>query len=394
MFQSLPRTLAALGLLTAVLFGAPTARAADPIKIGIALSMTGNLADSAEHYRKAIELWRDMINQKGGLLGRQVELVLYDERSDPATAARLYERLITVDKVDLLIAPWGSASTATSSAVAEKHKRLLINAGGASEKVQERGFRYTVQTAAPISAYVEGIAPLMAKYKYDSMVMVSRDFNAARDMSAALEKIAKEKNIKILNSEYFPAGSTDFSSNIAKGRQLAPDVWVSLAYPNEAIELVRQFRATNYLPKVFISNGVSQEDFLKAAGKDGEYAIGMSLYEPVMKTKGNAEFAQAFVAKYGYEPGYFAGFGYAGATVLAEVVTKTGSLDQDKLRAELDTYETDTVLGHHKIEPKSGLQIGVKGLLIQVRNGKREIIWPTEFKTTDEVLPLPAWDKR
>jgi len=162
------------------------ASGAEPIKIGIALSMTGNLADSADHYRKAIELWRDQVNGRGGLLGRQVELVIYDERSDPATAARLYERLITNDNVDLLIAPWGSASTATASAVAEKHKRLLINAGGASEKIQQRGFRYVVQSAAPISAYVEGIEPVMARLGYKSMVMVSRDFNAARDMSAEL----------------------------------------------------------------------------------------------------------------------------------------------------------------------------------------------------------------
>jgi branched-chain amino acid transport system substrate-binding protein len=370
------------------------ASGAEPIKIGIALSMTGNLADSADHYRKAIELWRDQVNGRGGLLGRQVELVIYDERSDPATAARLYERLITNDNVDLLIAPWGSASTATASAVAEKHKRLLINAGGASEKIQQRGFRYVVQSAAPISAYVEGIEPVMARLGYKSMVMVSRDFNAARDMSAELEKIAKAKDLKILHSEYFPAGTSDYSAAIARGRQLAPDVWVSLAYPNEAIELVRQFHAVNYLPKMFISNGVSQEDFLKSAGKDGEYAIGMSLYEPVVKTKGNPDFVKAFKAKYGYEPGYYAGFGFAGATVLEEAVTKTGGLDQEKLRDFLSTYETDTVLGHFKIEPKTGLQTGVKGLLVQVLKGKREIIWPEAVRTAEVVLPVPDWSKR
>jgi branched-chain amino acid transport system substrate-binding protein len=380
-------TLIGLGLLAA-------ASAAEPVKIGIALSMTGNLADSADHYRKAIELWRDQVNARGGLLGRPVELVIYDERSDPATAARLYERLITNDNVDLLVAPWGSASTATASAVAEKHKRLIINAGGASEKVQQRGFRYVVQTAAPISAYVEGIQPMMARYGYRSIVMVSRDFNAARDMSAELERVAKAKDLKILSSEYFPAGTSDYSSNIARGRQLNPDVWISLAYPNEAIELVRQFHATNYLPKMFISNGVSQEDFLKSAGKDGEYAIGMSLYEPVVKTKGNPDFVKAFHAKYGYEPGYYAGFGFAGVTVLEEAVTKTGSLDSDKLRDFLSTYETDTVLGHYNIEPKTGLQTGVKGLLVQVLKGKREIIWPEALKTADPVLPLPDWSKR
>lgn len=382
-------------IAAALLVGLSSASlAADPVKIGIALSMTGNLADSAEHYRKAIELWRDQVNARGGLLGRPVELVIYDERSDPATAARLYEKLITDDKVDLLVAPWGSASTATASAVAEKHKRVIINAGGASEKIQQRGFRYTVQSASPISAYVEGVAPLMTKSGAKTFTMVSRDFNAARDMAAELDKVVKNGTLTMVASEYFPAGTSDYSSAIAKARQQAPDAWISIAYPNEAIEMIKQFRANNYMPKMFISNGVSQEDFITATGKDGEYAIGISLYEPGVRTKGNADFVKAFEAKYGYAPGYYAGFGYSGVTVLEEAVKRTGSLDQDKLRATLGEMEIDTVLGHYKVDPKTGAQLGAKGLLVQVLNGKREIVWPEDLKTTDAVVPMPAWDKR
>jgi branched-chain amino acid transport system substrate-binding protein len=225
------------------------------------------------------------------------------------------------------------------------------------------------------------------------MFMVSRDFNAARDMALELDKIVKSGHGELLNAEYFPAGTSDFSSPIAKARQQNPDVWISIAYPNEAIEMVRQFRGTNYLPKAFICNGVSQEDFIKATGQDGEYALGISLYEPAVPTKGNAEFAKAFTAANGYEPGYYAGFGYAGATVLEEAVTKTGSLDQDKLRATLGSMETDTVLGHYKVDA-TGLQTGVKGLLVQILKGKREIVWPDEFKTAEPIVPMPGWSQR
>lgn len=113
-----------------------------PVRIGVSLSQTGELADSAATYFRGLELWRKQINAAGGLLGRPVEFVSYDDRSDPATAARLYERLIASDNVDLLISPFGSGATATASAVAERHKRLFINGGGAAEKIQERGFRY------------------------------------------------------------------------------------------------------------------------------------------------------------------------------------------------------------------------------------------------------------
>ena len=121
--------------------------AAEPVRVGVALSQSGNLADSGELFKRGVDLWREDVNRRGGLLGRPVEIVLYDDRSDPATAARLYERLITSDKVDLLLSPWGSASCATASAVAEKHKRVFVNAGGASEAIHQRGFKFVFQSA-------------------------------------------------------------------------------------------------------------------------------------------------------------------------------------------------------------------------------------------------------
>src|SRR5215470_15968749 len=131
--------------------------AGEPIRIGVALSQTGNLADSAAPYFKGLDLWREQANARGGLGGRPVEFVVYDDRSDPATAARLYERLITNDKVDLVVSSLGSATAATGSAVAEKHKVVMINGGGAAEAIQQRGFKYVFQTAARISSYADGI---------------------------------------------------------------------------------------------------------------------------------------------------------------------------------------------------------------------------------------------
>src|ERR1700748_1983717 len=106
------------------------ARAADPVRVGVALSQTGNLADSAAPYFKGLDLWREQANARGGLGGRPIEFFIYDDRSDPATAARLYEKLITDDKVNLVISSLGSATAATDSAVAEKNKVGMINGGG------------------------------------------------------------------------------------------------------------------------------------------------------------------------------------------------------------------------------------------------------------------------
>ena len=293
-----------------------------------------------------------------------------------------------------MITSLGSATAATGSAVAEKHKTLMINGGGAAEAIQQRGFKYVFQTAARISSYADGM-PLIEKYHVKTMALVLRDYAAARDISKSIKQTIDGKDVKVVIDEYFPAGTADFSSQIAKGQQLQPDLWVGLLYPGEAIETVRQFHSMNYMPKLFVANGVSQDDFIKAAGKDAEYAIGMSLYEPSLPTEGNKEFVKTYQAKYsGSEPGYYAAFGFVAGTVLEAAVKKAGSIDPEKVREVLTTLKLGTVMGKHEVDTSTYMQIGVRGLLVQVQNGKREVVWPDEYRTAEPKLPIPAWDKR
>jgi branched-chain amino acid transport system substrate-binding protein len=383
-----------LAAATAVFAWSAPAQAADPVRIGVALSQTGNLADSAAPYFKGLDLWREQANARGGLAGRPIEFVVYDDRSDPATAARLYEKLITDDKVNLVISSLGSATAATGSAVAEKHKMVMINGGGAAEAIQQRGFKYVFQTAARISSYADGIVPMIEKYKIKSIALVSRDYAAARDISKAIKEQIKDKDVKIVMDEYFPAGTADFSSQIAKGQQLQPDLWIGLLYPGEAIETVRQFHSMNYMPKFFVANGVSQDDFIKSAGKDAEYALGMSLFEPSLPSEGNKEFVKTYHDKYSADPGYYSAFGFVAGTVLEAAVKKAGSIDTEKVREALTTLKMGSVMGRHEVDPNTYMQVGVKGLVVQVQNGKREVVWPEEYKTAEPKLPIPNWDKR
>src|SRR4051812_7893828 len=192
---------------TAIILGAlalsASGQAQDTVKIGVALSQTGNLADSAAPYFKGLDLWREQANARGGLGGKPVEFVVYDDRSDPATAARLYERLITSDKVDFVISSLGSATAATGSAIAEKHKVVMINGGGAAEAIQQRGFKYVFQTAARISSYADGIVPMVEKYHIKTIALVSRDYAAARDISKAIKDSLKGHDVKVVMDEYF-----------------------------------------------------------------------------------------------------------------------------------------------------------------------------------------------
>ncbi|MCC7272481.1 MAG: amino acid ABC transporter substrate-binding protein [Alphaproteobacteria bacterium] len=372
---------------------APPLPAAEPLVIGLPLSQTGNLADSAEHVRKGLTLWLEQVNVAGGILGRPVELKTYDDKSDPGTAVRLTERLITSDKVDLLISPFGSSATIAASAVNEKHRRVAMNVSGASQQIHQRGFRYIVQVVAPSNEYVAGIFPVAARAGHKTIAYIARDYTGARDVEAAVRALAAQHGMTIVMLEYFPAGTTDFSSHITRARDLKPDVWISIGYPNEAIEMIRQMRAGNYAPKMFVSNGVSQEDFITATGRDGDYAFGISLYEPGQKTKGNEAFVRDFRARWGYEPGYYAAMGWAAAAVLREAVEKAGTIDQEKIRGSLLELRTETPFGPFAVDA-TGAQVAKKAMIIQVRNGRREIVWPFELQTMAPVLPMPTWAER
>lgn len=368
-------------------------RADEPILLGVSLSQTGNLADSAEHIRKALTLWLEQTNAKGGILHRPVELRTYDDKSDPATAVRLTERLITSDKVDLLISPFGSGATIAASAVNEKHKMITINVAGASRKIHERGFKYIIQVVAPSDSYIAGVFPVAQSAGLKSIAFISRDYTASRDLAPKVQELAKKHGMTVPILEYYPAGTTDFSSFITRARDVQPDIWVTIGYQNECIEMVRQMRANNYLPKMFVSNGTSQEDFIKATGKDGEFVFGMSLYEPFQKTKDNEAFVRNYTKRWGTEPGYYAAMGWAAAEVLREAVEKTGSLDQEKLRATLLAMKTETPFGPYAVD-QGGVQIAKDVMIVQILNGKREIIWPFELQTKKPVLPVPDWSAR
>lgn len=382
-----------LSVVVTVAAACGSAFAAEPIRVGVALSQTGNLADSAEHIRKAIVLWQELANKSGGISGRTVELVTYDDRSDPATAVKLTERLITSDNVDVLIAPFGSAATAAASAASERYKRVMINVAGSAEQIHRRGFKYIFQVVPPAADYVAGVFPLAQAHGLKSIAFVSRDYVASRNAEPTVKSLAEKHGLKVEMVEYYPAGTLDFSSVISQMRRSRPDVWLSIAYQNETIEVVKQLKAGNYAPAMYVSNGTSQEDFIKATGKDGEYIFGISNYEPHLKTKDNEAFVQAYRAKWNTDPGYYAAMGWASMEIIKAAVTKAGGTDQDKMRDAILSLKIETPFGPFEVD-STGAQVGKKAMIVQVQNGRREIVWPFDLKTAPAVLPMPDWSGR
>lgn len=379
-------------LLLAVLFAAAPAFAQQSVIVGAALPETGILADLAADLRKSLLLWQEEVNAAGGLLGRRVELQLLDDRSESMDAGKLYERLITEHKVDLLIGPFGSAATLGASAVAERNRRVMINATGAVRAVHRSGYRYVFQSVAPLGSYGAGALELARALGLKRVMLLARDDPTAREMAARTREDAPAQGIAAGDVEVYPQGAADFTSQVARARAAGVEAWIAFGLPQDAAEMVKNLRKLGFAPRLFVAQGAADPEFIKRVGQDAELAVGISSYDRRAATRGNAQFVQAYAKKWSAEPGHLAAEGYAAAKILEEAVRRAGSLEQEKLREALAALEFDTPLGPYKVD-RSGAQVATRPMLVQVQRGRRELVWPEAYATA-RLQPYPAWDAR
>ena len=383
-------------LLTLLPALAPTAARAQaaPVVVGAVVSQTGQLSDLASGYRKGLLLWRDEVNEAGGLLGRRVELRLLDDQSEAITSEKLYARLLSEHGADLLIGPFGSAASRGAAAAAERAHRILINATGGAGSVLRAGHRYVFQLPAPYSAYGANVLGLVRHVGYRRLFILGRDDPASRDMAEHAVADAAQDGLSADGAHVYSPGMTDFAPLVAMARKAGDEAWVAFGTALDAAEMVKTFKRLNYAPKLFFAQGASEPRFIAAVGQDAEKVIGLSAYEPSFVTPGNAIFVKAYTAKWSSAPGLAAAEGYAAGQLLQKAVERAGTLDQEKLRETLATLETETVLGRYKLDPGSGEQLGARPALLQILEGRREVVWPDALAVAMWQLPYPRWQDR
>jgi branched-chain amino acid transport system substrate-binding protein len=379
-------------LFIALLLCAAPAFAQQPIVIGAALPQSGILADIAADLKKGLLLWQDEVNAGGGLLGRRVELLLLDDGSEAGSIGKLYEQLILERKADVLIGPLGSAASLGAAAVAERNRRVLINATGAARSIHRSSLRYVFQTATPLSAYGAGALELARGIGIKRVMLLARDDPGARELAAHVQEGAAAAGLAAAQIEVYPQGATDFAPLVARARATGAEGWIAFGLPQDAAEMVKNFRKLGFAPRLFVAQGAIDPDFIKRVGQDAEYSVGVSAYERRAATRGNAQFVAAYAKKWSAEPGLLAAEGYAAARVLEEAVRRAGSLETDKLRETLGALETETPLGGYKVD-RNGTQLAARPLLLQVIRGRREIVWPEAFATA-KLQPYAAWEAR
>src|SRR6266699_5212117 len=211
-------------VVLALLLGTAHAEAQAPIKIGASLSLTGTYAKPGTYQKEGYEVCADELNAKGGLLGRKVEFVMYDDQSSTQTAQRLYEKLITEDKVDAVMGPYSSGITESVAGISEKYKKVLVSPLAATTSIFRQGRKYIFMVISPAEVYLEGLVDMAAKRGLKTVAIVNEDTLFSKAAAAGAIDLAKKKGMQVVFQEAYPKGNTDFSAMLTKIKATNPDI--------------------------------------------------------------------------------------------------------------------------------------------------------------------------
>jgi len=366
-----------------------------PIKIGASMSVTGTYAKPGTYQKQGYDVCIDELNAKGGILGRKVEFVIYDDQSTPATAVRLYEKLITEDKVDAVMGPYSSAVSEAVANVTEKYKKVMVAPLAATTSIFKKGRKYIFMVITPAENYLDGLSDMAAKRGLKTVAIIHEDTLFPKASAAGTVEAAKKKGMQVVLQEAYPKGNTDFSALLVKIKAANPDVIAAGTYFDDAVAITRQMKELNVNPKMFgLTVGGDLPEFYDLLKQNAEYVYGSTQWDESLPYPGQKEFLAAYKAKFkGQEPSYHTAAGYAGCLIYAEAVKKAGSLDADKVRDQLLKMEIKTAFGDYKVEP-DGFQIAHKMVMLQWQDGKRIVVWPDDLANGKMRYPTPEWGKR
>ena len=386
--------LALLAAAAASLLAVADAWAQGPVRIGVSLALTGTYAKPGRYGHEGYQLCVKELNARGGLLGRKVEIVAYDDRSDPQTAVRLYEKLITEDKVDVVMGPYSSPITEAVANTTEKYKRVLMAPLAATTSIFKKGRKYIFMTVSPSEVYLEGLIDLAAKRGLKTLAVVNEDTLFAKASAAGALDIARKKGMQVVFHEAYPKGFTDFSALLTKVRAANPDVLAAATYFDDAVAITRQMKELDVNPRMLgLTVGGDLPEFYNLLKQNAEYVYGASQWEPQLKYPGQKEFVEAYTKEFGREPVYHSATVFGGCLIFAEAVRHAGTLDSDKIREQLLKLEMRTPFGDYKVDA-DGFQLAHKMVTSQWQDGRKVIVWPEGLATGTARFPTPPWTQR
>jgi len=335
-----------------------TAQSGEPIKIGFSMALTGPLAPNGKQALLGAEIWQEEINVKGGLLGRKVELVHYDDQSNPANVPGIYTKLLDVDKVDIVMGPYGTNLNAPAMPVVMQKNKVFVGFFALDINAEfhyPRYFSMLPTGEKPREAFTEGFFEAAAAQnpKPQTVALTSEDAEFARNACDGARENAKTYGFKIIYDKTFPPGTTDFSPIIRALQAANADLVVACSYPLSSVGLVQSAKELGLNPKMF---GGAMVGLQSTVFKDRlkSKLNGIVNYETWVPSPKLMAPAKAFFAKYqerakaaGVDPlGYYlGGWGYADFQLIGEAIEGAKSIKDEQLADYLRSHEFKTIMG-------------------------------------------------
>ena len=416
-FPTLAVTLVAVACTLLLASGGMfVARGADPIKIGFGMALTGGLSANGKPALLALQIWKEDVNKKGGLLGRPVELVYYDDQTNPATVPGIYTKLLEVDKVDLVISGYGTNLIAPLLPIAMERKLTIIGMFGLAnnEKYQYPNY-FQIQPAGPDpqTSTANGFFELAARQtpKPQTVAMVGADAEYPQNALVGARELVKKFGFKTVYDKTYPPSTVDYTPIVRAIKTTNPDIVFVASYPPDSVGMLRAIHEVGLSPKI-IGGGMVGLQFTSVMTSMGPMLNGIVNYDfwapepPMLAVPGVKEFLKEYQSradKAGVDPlGYYLPpYSYAVGQVLGQAVEATKSLDQQKLADYMRATEFSTVVGKVKFG-KNGEWAKGRTLMVQYQKiqgnsidqfrgpGKKVVLYPDDLKSGSIVYPYSA----
>ncbi|HTV89018.1 MAG TPA: amino acid ABC transporter substrate-binding protein [Stellaceae bacterium] len=393
--------------------GARPAPAAQPIKIGFGMALTGGLASAGKAALLAMQIWEQETNAKGGLLGRPVKLVYYDDQSNPATVPGIFTKLLDIDKVDIVMGDYGTNLLAPAMPIVMAHKMTFFGLFGLDVNHQFHYDRYfsMVPTGGPdpAASFSAGFFAIAAAQqpKPKTLAIVAADAEFSRNAADGARRNAKKAGLKIIYDQTYPPSTADFTPIVRAIDAAGPDVVFSASYPPDAVGMVRAANEIGLHAKLFGGGlvGLQYASIKQQLGPELNGIADYDFWEPAktLLFPGVLDFLKKYQAKAeaaGVDPlGYYLPpFAYANLQVMAQTVEGTKGLDQQKLARYAHSHVFKTVVGDIRYGANGEwavprvLEVQYHGVvghgLDQWKSDERQtILWPQRYATGKVVYP-------
>jgi branched-chain amino acid transport system substrate-binding protein len=380
------------------------------ITFGAAVSLTGKTAKEGGYVKDGYELFKEEINKAGGFkVGNKqcpIDIKYYDDTSDPDTSAQLVEKLVTEDKVNLLLGPYGTNPTFSASAIAEKYEIPMIEGGGAGLKIFDRGYKYIFGTLPAAPYYLRSVidAALAKDSTVKTVAILVENDGFSIEVADGAEAYAKEKGLDVVYKEQYPANTQDVSSLITAVKAKNPDLILGAGHAADAILIVKGLKDQKVNAKAYaFSVGPTSPDFRKTLEKDADYVLGIGPWTEAMKFQGDdifgtpQKFADMMRTRYGADAyktvPYQAASAAAALLAYQKAIEATGSIEPKAVRDALAKLDFQSFYGSVKFTPE-GIIVKPMGVVQLNPDGSTYTVYPADAANGEFLFPAPAWDAR